>query len=129
MFIDKNNFQNVTKKACDNILKQAMLLGANDNVSCIFIGFENYFNTLNYIFFQRKNIKEPVKKIDKIDCETLIDSIIPEKNLKNFCNEPYFSKHLSTIENTKKLMDNFYKSSSVDPKKTSKENYQAQLNK
>ena len=104
-----------------------MFLGTNDNVSCIFIGFENYFNILNSFVFQGQKFADPVQKLDKIDCSKLIESIITEKNYKNFCNEPYFSKNLSIIENSKKNVDDFYKSRSVDPKKTSKENYQALL--
>ena len=58
----KDNYEFYIKEVCDNIMMESMEKGSVDNISCIFIGFNNYFNVLKDGFLKKNG------NFDKIIC-------------------------------------------------------------
>ena len=103
---------------CDKIIKKAMENGSVDNVSCIFIGFKHYFKNINKIFNKEK--PNPNEYLNDTECNKIMETIIDEKN-----NETDIERLLLKEEDDS--VKDYYKSRTVDPKKTSIQNYKAQM--
>ncbi len=55
----------ITEKICNEIINISVLKGSNDNLSLIFICFDNFFNN-------KDNCEEIFKRITFQNCESMI---------------------------------------------------------
>lgn len=59
------NKQNITEKICNEIMKKSIEKRSTDNLSLIFIAFDNFFNN-------KENAGKIIKRILYQDCESMI---------------------------------------------------------
>ena len=116
----KDNYEFYIKEVCDNI-------------SCIIIGFNNYFNTLKEGCLKKNgSIDKIIYQLDNLNCDRLIKSTNNyicnnEKNkMKNNKENFEYEIHYEINSNPNKV---FYSDKKINPKNSSIENYYNQLNK
>lgn len=129
----KDNYEFYIKEVCDNIMMESMEKGSVDNISCIFIGFNNYFNVLKDGFLKKNgNFDKIICYLDNLNCDRLIKSTNNyicnnEKNkMKNNKENFEYEIHYEINSNPNKV---FYSDKKINPKNSSIENYYNQLNK
>lgn len=130
-FFIKDNCEFYIKEVCDNIMKESMEKGSVDNISCIFIGFNNYFSTLKDVCLKKKgSVDKIICYLDNLNCDMLIKSnnnYNKEKNKLKKNNESFeYEIHYEINSNPNKV---FYSEKKINPKNSSIENYYNQLNK
>ena len=123
--IEENEYEKWTKGICEDIVDKAIRNGSSDNLSCVFIAFKHYFSMLNK---QRAvSARENVSKLKRDN--VLIDSVV---DIKNDVSDEYENAFEQTVRRSNssdaKQQQHVFKSyysqfNSVDPKKTSLENY------
>ena len=118
---EQEEYKERSKEMCDMIIKTAMENGSVDNVSCIFIGFKHYFNNINKIFNKEKT--NPNEYLNEIECNSIMKTIIDEKSNDTDIEKLLNASSLLSNEPS----DEYYKSRTVDPKKTAIQNYKAQM--
>ena len=59
------NKKEITEKICNEIINKSVEMGSGDNLSVIFIAFDNFFNN-------NEKIDEILENLDKKDCESMI---------------------------------------------------------
>ena len=59
------NKKEVTEKICNEIINKSVEMGSGDNLSVIFIAFDNFFNN-------SEKIDEILKKIENKNCDLMI---------------------------------------------------------
>lgn len=57
----------IVSKICNRIINCSKEKGSNDNLSCIFIGFNNFFN-----FNSKDSINKILQKIESQSCNEMI---------------------------------------------------------
>lgn len=130
-FFIKDNCEFFIKEVCDNIMIESMEKGSVDNISCIIIGFNNYFNTLKEGCLKKNgNIDKIIYQLDNLNCDRLIKSTYncnnEKKKLKNNNESFEYEIHYEINSNPNKV---FYSDKKINPKNSSIENYYNQLNK
>ena len=103
-------------------MMESMEKGSVDNISCIIIGFNNYFNTLKEGCLKKNgSIDKIIYQLDNLNCDRLI------KSTYNCNNESFeYEIHYEINSNPNKV---FYSDKKINPKNSSIENYYNQLNK
>ena len=130
-FFIKDNCEFYIKEVCDHIMRESMEKGSVDNISCIFIGFNNYFSTLKEVCLKKKgSVDKIICYLDNLNCDRLIKSTNnynKENNKLKKNNESFeYEIHYEINSNPNKV---FYSEKKINPKNSSIENYYNQLNK
>lgn len=121
----------LAKRICDDIIKEAMNKGSTDNLTCIFIGFRNFFKKYEMIYkseFGDQEKIDPLENIKSKNCNKIIKSIIlsSEVNKKDKI-ENYLQYKINT--HSRKNSNEAVNQTTPNPKKTSFENYIQQFKK
>jgi serine/threonine protein phosphatase PrpC len=61
----KEKKSEIASNICDKIIKYSIEKGSCDNLSCIFIGFDNFFNN-------KESLNKIMKNLEKESCEEMI---------------------------------------------------------
>ena len=59
------NKNEIVSNICNKIINSSIEKGSNDNLSCIFIGFENFFNN-------KETLDKIIKKLENQNCDEMI---------------------------------------------------------
>ena len=59
------NKNEIVSNICNKIINSSIEKGSNDNLSCIFIGFENFFNN-------EGTLDKIIKKLENQNCDEMI---------------------------------------------------------
>ena len=59
------NKNEIVSNICNKIINSSIEKGSNDNLSCIFIGFENFFNN-------EETLDKIIKKLENQNCDEMI---------------------------------------------------------
>lgn len=68
---DNKNYEQKNKSICNDVINEAMRKGSCDNLSCIFISFQHFFQ--NEIR-NKTNIIPFIERLKKVDCDKLIET-------------------------------------------------------
>ena len=61
----KEKKSEIASNICDKIIKNSIEKGSGDNLSCIFIGFDNFFNN-------KESLNNIIKKIGLQSCDEMM---------------------------------------------------------
>ena len=120
------------RNVCDKIMVSSMDCGSVDNVSCIFIGFNNFFNVLKDIYLNKTLSYEKISSyLDFINCDKLIKSsnLYYEEKMKNNVKKNYESFNYEINYDINSENKIYYSAQKINPKQSSIENYYNELNK
>jgi hypothetical protein len=110
----------------------SMDCGSVDNVSCIFIGFNNFFNVLKDIYLNKTLSYEKISSyLDFINCDKLIKSsnLYYDEKMKNNVKKNYESFNYEINYDINSENKIYYSAQKINPKQSSIENYYNELNK
>ena len=128
----KDNCEFFIKEVCDNIMIESMEKGSVDNISCIFIGFNNFFNVLKDIYLNKTLSYEKISSyLDFINCDKLIKSsnLYYDEKMKNNVKKNYESFNYEINYDINSENKIYYSAQKINPKQSSIENYYNELNK
>ena len=110
----------------------SMDCGSVDNVSYIFIGFNNFFNVLKDIYLNKTLSYEKISSyLDFINCDKLIKSsnLYYDEKMKNNVKKNYESFNYEINYDINSENKIYYSAQKINPKQSSIENYYNELNK